>query len=48
LVDEFKGKVGFFLISGRPSDYGFNWKNNLPITILLLDTGRLFQETYIL
>ncbi|MBG6187190.1 phosphoadenylyl-sulfate reductase [Flavobacterium sp. CAN_S2] len=48
LADEFKGKVVFSTSFGQEDQVitALIGKNNLPITIFTLDTGRLFQETY--
>ncbi|RKS94445.1 phosphoadenylylsulfate reductase (thioredoxin) [Flavobacterium limicola] len=48
LTDEFKGKVVFSTSFGQEDQVitALIGKNNLPITIFTLDTGRLFQETY--
>ena len=48
LADEFKGKVVFSTSFGQEDQVitDLIGKNNLPITIFTLDTGRLFQETY--
>jgi phosphoadenosine phosphosulfate reductase len=49
LADEFKGKVVFSTSFGQEDQVitALIGKNNLPITIFTLDTGRLFQETEI-
>ena len=48
LADEFKGKVVFSTSFGQEDQVitALIAKNDLPITIFTLDTGRLFQETY--
>lgn len=48
LANEFKGKVVFSTSFGQEDQVitALIGKNNLPITIFTLDTGRLFQETY--
>lgn len=48
LANEFKGKVVFSTSFGQEDQVitVLIGKNNLPITIFTLDTGRLFQETY--
>ncbi|QIH39331.1 phosphoadenylyl-sulfate reductase [Flavobacterium sp. Sr18] len=48
LADEFKDKVVFSTSFGQEDQVitDLIGKNNLPITIFTLDTGRLFQETY--
>lgn len=48
LADAYKGKVVFSTSFGQEDQVitDFIAKNNLPITIFTLDTGRLFQETY--
>jgi phosphoadenosine phosphosulfate reductase len=48
LADEFKDKVVFSTSFGQEDQVitALIGKNNLPITIFTLDTGRLFQETY--
>ena len=48
LANEFKDKVVFSTSFGQEDQVitALIGKNNLPITIFTLDTGRLFQETY--
>ena len=48
LANEFKDKVVFSTSFGQEDQVitDLIGKNNLPITIFTLDTGRLFQETY--
>jgi phosphoadenosine phosphosulfate reductase len=48
LVDKFKGKVCFSTSFGQEDQVitDIIAKNNMPISIFTLDTGRLFQETY--
>jgi len=48
LADEYKGKVVFSTSFGQEDQVitDLIGKNQLPITIFTLDTGRLFQETY--
>src|SRR6187431_901394 len=48
LTNEYKGKVVFSTSFGQEDQVltALIAKNDLPITILTLDTGRLFQETY--
>jgi phosphoadenosine phosphosulfate reductase len=48
LANEFKDKVVFSTSFGQEDQVitALIAKNNLPITIFTLDTGRLFQETY--
>lgn len=48
LADEYKDKVVFSTSFGQEDQVitALIAKNNLPITIFTLDTGRLFQETY--
>ncbi|RYJ53644.1 phosphoadenylyl-sulfate reductase [Flavobacterium petrolei] len=48
LADEFNDKVVFSTSFGQEDQVitALIGKNNLPITIFTLDTGRLFQETY--
>ena len=48
LANEFKGKVVFSTSFGQEDQVitALIGKNNLPIIIFTLDTGRLFQETY--
>jgi phosphoadenosine phosphosulfate reductase len=48
LANEYKGKVVFSTSFGQEDQVITDLisKNNLPITIFTLDTGRLFQETY--
>jgi len=47
-ADEYKDKVVFSTSFGQEDQVltALIAKNNLPITIFTLDTGRLFQETY--
>lgn len=48
LANEYKGKVVFSTSFGQEDQVitALIAKNDLPITIFTLDTGRLFQETY--
>ncbi|KAB1154342.1 phosphoadenylyl-sulfate reductase [Flavobacterium luteum] len=48
LANEYKGKVVFSTSFGQEDQVitALIAKNNLPITVFTLDTGRLFQETY--
>lgn len=48
LANEYKGKVVFSTSFGQEDQVitALIAKDNLPITIFTLDTGRLFQETY--
>ena len=48
LANEYKGKVVFSTSFGQEDQVITDLisKNNVPITIFTLDTGRLFQETY--
>ena len=48
LADEYQGKVVFSTSFGQEDQVitALIAKNDLPITIFTLDTGRLFQETY--
>jgi phosphoadenosine phosphosulfate reductase len=48
ICENFKGKIVFSTSFGQEDQVILDaiWKNNLPIEIFTLDTGRLFQETY--
>ncbi|UYQ91489.1 phosphoadenylyl-sulfate reductase [Chitinophaga horti] len=48
LTEEFPGKVAFSTSFGQEDQViaDIIWRNNLPIRVFTLDTGRLFQETY--
>lgn len=48
LAEEYKGKVVFSTSFGQEDQVitEIIAKNNIPITVFTLDTGRLFQETY--
>ena len=48
LANEYKGKVVFSTSFGQEDQVITDLiaKNNLPITVFTLDTGRLYQETY--
>jgi len=48
LAEEFKGKIAFSTSFGQEDQIltDIIFKNNLPIEIFTLDTGRMFEETY--
>ena len=48
LTAEFPGAVAFSTSFGQEDQVlaDIIWKNNLPVRVFTLDTGRLFQETY--
>jgi phosphoadenosine phosphosulfate reductase len=48
LTEEFPGAVAFSTSFGQEDQVlaDIIWKNNLPVRVFTLDTGRLFQETY--
>ncbi|ATL47906.1 phosphoadenylyl-sulfate reductase [Chitinophaga caeni] len=48
LTREFPGQVAFSSSFGQEDQViaDIIWKNNLPVRVFTLDTGRLFQETY--
>ncbi len=48
ICENFKGKIVFSSSFGQEDQVLIDmiWKNNLPIEVFTLDTGRLFQETY--
>jgi len=48
LAEEFKGKIAFSTSFGQEDQVltDIIFKNNLPIEIFTLDTGRMFEETY--
>jgi phosphoadenosine phosphosulfate reductase len=48
LVEQYPGAVAFSTSFGQEDQViaDIIWRNNLPVRVFTLDTGRLFQETY--